>query len=371
MDSGITPTSKSLESATDHGPSLDTAAQPPSNGAEATLAHPASSSSPATAKNPTSKDSKTEEVVGEQQKRNGSITSSKRVSRAEPQPSSTTGPSAATGSISKIPQKKRGGVSRIFSFLNCCGGPSAAGDIDLDEHAVPVQTNKTLSAQQSSAKKDTSAPESSTGESKDLAMEKIGGPPYSDLKSAGEPKIQDQPRSGGVVQSAPQPSSEKQLEGGKLGDAVVALKPSLTSTGSDQKGSVASSGDAAVPPDGEKIINDRTPQQEAIDTEIEMAEAPQLDQATIDESGGAEETKADPSPPLPPPPPITPRRHDSSSRQPDRSTQTNGPSEQQKWLLPPIRQEHKGRKCLVLDLDETLVHSSFKVSLITSGISSH
>lgn len=32
-------------------------------------------------------------------------------------------------------------------------------------------------------------------------------------------------------------------------------------------------------------------------------------------------------------------------------------------LLPPIAQEHTGRKCLVLDLDETLLHSSFKVCL--------
>jgi RNA polymerase II subunit A small phosphatase-like protein len=30
-------------------------------------------------------------------------------------------------------------------------------------------------------------------------------------------------------------------------------------------------------------------------------------------------------------------------------------------LLPPIAPIHAGRKCLVLDLDETLVHSSFKV----------
>jgi TFIIF-interacting CTD phosphatase-like protein len=37
------------------------------------------------------------------------------------------------------------------------------------------------------------------------------------------------------------------------------------------------------------------------------------------------------------------------------------PEPAQKWLLPPIRQELRGRKCLVLDLDETLVHSSFKV----------
>jgi RNA polymerase II subunit A small phosphatase-like protein len=30
-------------------------------------------------------------------------------------------------------------------------------------------------------------------------------------------------------------------------------------------------------------------------------------------------------------------------------------------LLPPIAPQHIGRKCLVLDLDETLVHGTFKV----------
>ncbi|RDA95507.1 hypothetical protein CP533_5478 [Ophiocordyceps camponoti-saundersi (nom. inval.)] len=35
--------------------------------------------------------------------------------------------------------------------------------------------------------------------------------------------------------------------------------------------------------------------------------------------------------------------------------------ETQKWLLPPVAPDHVGRKCLVLDLDETLVHSSFKI----------
>jgi len=38
-----------------------------------------------------------------------------------------------------------------------------------------------------------------------------------------------------------------------------------------------------------------------------------------------------------------------------------GISESEKdWLLDPVSPEHKGRKCLVLDLDETLVHSSFE-----------
>jgi len=37
-----------------------------------------------------------------------------------------------------------------------------------------------------------------------------------------------------------------------------------------------------------------------------------------------------------------------------------GPDGQPRPLLPPISPKHQGRKCLVLDLDETLVHSSFK-----------
>ncbi|KAF5322430.1 hypothetical protein D9619_001838 [Psilocybe cf. subviscida] len=37
-----------------------------------------------------------------------------------------------------------------------------------------------------------------------------------------------------------------------------------------------------------------------------------------------------------------------------------GPDGIPRPLLPPIAPEHAGRKCLVLDLDETLVHSSFK-----------
>ncbi|CAG8549963.1 16960_t:CDS:2 [Gigaspora rosea] len=39
----------------------------------------------------------------------------------------------------------------------------------------------------------------------------------------------------------------------------------------------------------------------------------------------------------------------------------NGDEVERRWLLEPIAPEHLGRKCLVLDLDETLVHSSFKI----------
>jgi RNA polymerase II subunit A small phosphatase-like protein len=61
---------------------------------------------------------------------------------------------------------------------------------------------------------------------------------------------------------------------------------------------------------------------------------------------------------LPPPPPVP---------QPGPSDESVGPDSvdgKQQWLLPPIAPRFKGKKCLVLDLDETLVHSSFKVCLI-------
>ena len=41
----------------------------------------------------------------------------------------------------------------------------------------------------------------------------------------------------------------------------------------------------------------------------------------------------------------------------------NSQSKSTKQLLPEIRADDVGKKCIVIDLDETLVHSSFKVLL--------
>ncbi|KAH9847158.1 NIF-domain-containing protein [Lenzites betulinus] len=46
-----------------------------------------------------------------------------------------------------------------------------------------------------------------------------------------------------------------------------------------------------------------------------------------------------------------------------------GPDGVPRPLLPPISPKHVGRKCLVLDLDETLVHSSFKLTVPSKAIS--
>jgi carboxy-terminal domain RNA polymerase II polypeptide A small phosphatase len=56
---------------------------------------------------------------------------------------------------------------------------------------------------------------------------------------------------------------------------------------------------------------------------------------------------------LPPPPPII--------RQEEAIPAVPAAAPEKHWLLPPAQPPLKGRKCLILDLDETLVHSSFKI----------
>lgn len=60
---------------------------------------------------------------------------------------------------------------------------------------------------------------------------------------------------------------------------------------------------------------------------------------------------------IPPPPPL---EHATTSQD---ALLPATEAEKQLCLLPPIQAHLKNRKCLVLDLDETLVHSSFKVGL--------
>lgn len=53
------------------------------------------------------------------------------------------------------------------------------------------------------------------------------------------------------------------------------------------------------------------------------------------------------------------------------ATGLTGSGGQNRYLLPQIRHSDMHKKCMVIDLDETLVHSSFKVSLIINKDSFH
>lgn len=111
----------------------------------------------------------------------------------------------------------------------------------------------------------------------------------------------------------------------------------------------------------QEAIEDRTPQQARRDSDIEMTDAPPPVPALDEPAAPPDNVHDEPKVDLPPPPPLA---EGSSSVPPTQGTTAIATSgEKQQWLLPPIQPRFQGKKCLVLDLDETLVHSSFKVRI--------
>ena len=328
-------------------------------------------------------------------KRNGSIASSKRsgpnqeiLAVTGPQPTTT---AVITAASSPNKQRKRG-ISKFLSFLNCCSAQEDAQDIDLVESTNPVRKPNKLQQTQirhpaPSTKADVSAAESSTAESKEMSDEKIGGTPYTDLRSAAEPmahrraelaapmpipdnsgpaEIPKAEKSVDVLEnvSSGQPSSAVQIE---APTAESRLENSKDGGLEPQPSSILIQPPTPTVPNQDDNPDHRTAIQEKRDSDVEMTEASPVLPVTDDSAGGTGDREAETTQPLPPPPPRT----DTHIRGHDRnvSNSSNVPSEQQKWLLPPIRAEFKGKKCLVLDLDETLVHSSFKVTYFRKLVS--
>lgn len=290
--------------------------------------------------------------------------------------------------VGKTRSSKKGGVSKFLSFLNCCSAPENAKNVESDDQAVPMKNAKQV--QSGGGRQATPAlkpeAESSTAESKETADEKVGGTPYSELTSAAEPKMVDpQPREdvpmaqpttqgdaggGGEEEEKDAPPAQSKSEYQPL-SSTPGLSEQYESGGVVLAQDPAQDSDSKVfvepptaPEQGDVAINDRLPQQLQRDSDIEMAEAPSIVAPVDEPSEHTEHTAAESVPTnLPPPPPLAGRDlQTNSSVNPNRGTSSVvAPSEKQQWLLPPIQPRFQGKKCLVLDLDETLVHSSFKV----------
>lgn len=283
-----------------------------------------------------------------------------------------------TGQTAK--PKKKGG---FLSFLNCCSAPENDHSVELSDQAVPVK-KKTKGVEQNPGRQPTpavgkpnaSTAESSAGESKEAPGEGIGGPEYSELKGGTEPAMDAHPSVEKVaIPDAPgilpEPKPPTSSNDNTTDLPIPPSKNSLVSNAEpeqDLSSSTSAVVNTAEPPqliEPEEsvaaqgtIINDRSPQQEAQDSDVAMPDAPPV--APIVPEVPTRETQdfAQTQMNLPPPPPrngINPTPVDPSSAIVPKDR------EMTKWLLPPLSPRLAGRKCLVLDLDETLVHSSFKV----------
>ncbi|KZF22053.1 NIF-domain-containing protein [Xylona heveae TC161] len=316
---------------------------------------------------------------------------------------------AQTASLDAAAEKtneppKKSGVARLLMLLNCCSVPEHGNTVDTSESAIPskrvTKLRPTRSRQPTPVnKQDPSAAESSMAESGDPIEEKLAPPastdstfPEAESHESMKPLTGDVPTEKSksnleaeapvllnkeviveerTPEQHPTPSQEQNAH---HESRVGVVLPPEASSSNDEVAVEEPIAEASEEERHDMAISDRTPKQARRDSDIEMTDAPPVAAAEAphipphapptDDLPGKQSVQAPLPPPptvdLPPPPPLADR---SGLPVPFIADAQSGDrlQDKQKWLLPPILPEHKGRKCLVLDLDETLVHSSFKI----------
>ena len=326
-----------------------------------------------------------------------------------PQPAQSAGKEQETRSTRQSAARvkpERHGVSRFLAFLNCCASPEGDDAARQSEGAVSSRkVTKTRPSQSAPSavqiKQDVSKPLQPPAAVEKTEQQRFSAPPQmlntSATTSEKLPISSSQgrnPHSGMLspetpaagYQYVPERDVEKPLPASPppvmpvMGSAVIGgaamgmTANRLMHNGQNTQAippKVLVSPATPVLPQSGDIISDRTATQKQIDEDIELTDSgPSLpisstEVASTEESPitQADQTAAQVN--LPPPPPVAQRQAQmfspTSRSSLEEANSSVAGSEPQRWLLPPLRPEMRGKKCLVLDLDETLVHSSFKV----------
>lgn len=326
--------------------------------------------------------------------RSGSIASSRRLKKART-PSNANAPGRGIEGIQPdtiAAKSKKRGVPKFLSILKCCSFHENANKAETSEKVVPADQAKLMRQSRENqtapvVKPIASAENSSAEETKEVDGGQIARPPYSEQTPAAQSKAMSQPAHNGlaakkvelqndagsnldekqdfrntVAQDEPQPALPASNTVTARDDLAAPVHPSGPVAANDREGAVSSQ---AYPPDTpatqEATAKDPAPQRGTGDTDVIMAEA--LPTAALPgEQTKSSEVRTEGQLPisLPPPPP---RATQNPVAVGIGRSQSNAaaPTERPPWLLPPLQPRFQGKKCLVLDLDETLVHSSFKV----------
>ncbi|KAI1059185.1 hypothetical protein LB507_003599 [Fusarium sp. FIESC RH6] len=250
-------------------------------------------------------------------RRNGS-TSSNRTG-GETEPTNTAANTQPNSPVAPSQKKKRGG---LLAFLGCCGTPE--GPAGNEENNENVHKLDVLPPRPTSARSRTNTPQEQPR-------------PVAERESQ-------------VTAPAPEPKDEA-TSSGHANDEITTAERENRESKQSVPPSVTVEPPKPTPTEEEPQVADKTPKPNNGDVDMQDAPTEELEEAP--EAPAVEvPTQRTILPPPPGPAVVAPSQFTDA-----------GPSapEPQKWLLPPIAPEHKGRKCLVLDLDETLVHSSFKI----------
>lgn len=287
--------------------------------------------------------------------------------------------------------EKKGSFA-FLSFLNCCSSHHNKSTMDSDDQALPAKKSslqplhKKVATQTEKANTTKDAETvNKDSETQDTFEEKQGITGGSEKQESLAPVEKKQ-----VSESRPQIARTGNSGEKPVVPAVTAVsadsanisttrdqssQPALTNPLSPPASLISTQAllvpavnvQAPTPTLDQEEVNptpDWTPDESKRNSDVDMPDAP-----AEAEAQEVVEHKNTPSPPLPkveaqktdlpPPPPLEQRQSQVMGK--DVPAIPGSSHEKQIWLLPPVESRFAGRKCLVLDLDETLVHSSFKI----------
>ncbi|RFU33299.1 hypothetical protein B7463_g3079, partial [Scytalidium lignicola] len=290
-------------------------------------------------------------------RRNGSTSSSKMSITPQGQSAGNPGnqnPQTSTHATSRAAKKS------FLSFLNCCSVPDHANTPDSDEGKI--EANKVTKLPISGRPATASTPEPlrldhQAGNAGQFTSEKVPLPTDStqDRKAAA---IKPQLGKGGQTGT----NGAATHQSADINDQPLPELPKEAEPASVGPSSVEPNQPVVVQEPAPKDSLDRT--QKSVDNEASEGRSEGDDDTQMEDSEPESSEKQDIA--LPAPPNVIPHLPQPPSEHPEPPAASDEliPAEssepKQQFLLPPIAPRFQGKKCLVLDLDETLVHSSFK-----------
>ncbi|EXJ92680.1 hypothetical protein A1O3_01232 [Capronia epimyces CBS 606.96] len=304
--------------------------------------------------------------------RNASRSSRKsaKPARAADDPKEPVPPPAQSGA----PRNEKKPRSGFLAILNCCLPHQLPDDTKSDDPDVSAKKVKIQPTPQRTSR----PPEQSevVENEKPLEGRTPAAEPSLEGRGAEEEKAAH-PEKRANDDARPRISREPVASGNGAGSPTAELNPedhgAVPGRGQDQlQTTTATAPESSAKPEPSVTVATPFKQDTPIDaqkhgkennrnSDVEMDDAPpavpSVDDEPVDEPPQPAEQQPQVS--LPPPPPLEKRQEQISTKEfppiPEAAL------EKHSWLLPPVDPHLKGRKCLVLDLDETLVHSSFKI----------
>ncbi|CAL3973659.1 hypothetical protein PZA11_005829 [Diplocarpon coronariae] len=294
-------------------------------------------------------------------RRNGSVASSRMSITQQGVPAGQPGAANTSSHPAAARQAKKKG---FLSFL-CCGVPDGANSMDPHDAAVPA--NKVTKApstrpitasrpDQGTSTHSNSTPSKSTTEKEAFRQDAVKQVELDDGFNANTSGRNSQtgtstlPEVNGDVNESHAVARDISLpELSEAADPTSAEQTVVSSPAAASQGlSRSGSRDVSAP----EVQEQKDPEDDMITADSQPVPADK-EEALVPVVRQDEPLK---EATLPPPPVPQPQAGPTDSL-----SEPEPAEEKQEWLLPPIAPRFQGKKCLVLDLDETLVHSSFKI----------